>query len=210
MTKLKLQLSVHPLPSLEKLTGITINKPSSAPARGNKSSSVSKTNSAPAETRNLNRINSLRRRIKTRNPQHVTKNCDTCGSNVHTTFDHNDIEWFRKREALQAKKVEYFKASKTESSSALRSKTLTKRKREALQAKKVEYFKASKTESSSALRSKTLTKRYLNGTPSLGIQYSKRSGLDLKGYRDYDYAECNMDSKSTSNACQLLEGKLVC
>ncbi|GJW90110.1 hypothetical protein Tco_0167663 [Tanacetum coccineum] len=52
--------------------------------------------------------------------------------------------------------------------------------------------------------------RYLNGTPSLGIQYSKRSGLDLKGYRDYDYAECNMDSKSTSNACQLLEGKLIC
>ncbi|GJR81009.1 hypothetical protein Tco_0151794 [Tanacetum coccineum] len=66
----------HPLPSLEKLTGvehvsrpktiksmlkskssfkdetlkgITISKPSSAPARGNKSSSVSKTNSAPAE-----------------------------------------------------------------------------------------------------------------------------------------------------------------
>ncbi|GKE55211.1 hypothetical protein Tco_1494396, partial [Tanacetum coccineum] len=163
----------HPLPSLEKLTGITINKPSSAPARGNKSSSVSKTNSAPAgesssrsrparpaipfpscihygyndhksndyvyypiyeiyesydhDTYGHNRINSLRRRIKTRNPQHVTKNCDTCGSNVHTTFDHNDIEWFRKREALQAKKVEYFKASKTESSSTLRSKTLTKR-----------------------------------------------------------------------------------
>ncbi|GJV20671.1 hypothetical protein Tco_1369691, partial [Tanacetum coccineum] len=66
----------HPLPPLEKLTGvelvsgpktiksilkskstfkaetlkgITINEPSSAPARGNKSSSVSKTNSAPAE-----------------------------------------------------------------------------------------------------------------------------------------------------------------
>ncbi|GJR07776.1 hypothetical protein Tco_0790428 [Tanacetum coccineum] len=32
----------------ETLKGITINKPSSAPARGNKSSSVSKTNSAPA------------------------------------------------------------------------------------------------------------------------------------------------------------------
>ncbi|GJU86031.1 hypothetical protein Tco_1293577 [Tanacetum coccineum] len=104
----------HPLPLLEKLTGvepvsrpktvksilkskstfkdetlkgITINKPSSAPARGNKSSLVSKTNSAPVETRTLN----------------------------------------RKREALQAKKVKSFKASKTESSSALRSKTPTKR-----------------------------------------------------------------------------------
>ncbi|GJZ57333.1 hypothetical protein Tco_0612827, partial [Tanacetum coccineum] len=218
----------HPLPPLEKLTGvkpvsgpktiksilkskstfkdvtlkgITINEPSSALARGNKSSSVSKTNSDPADPdlqgqQNLflpayivdimitnpmivytipyvkyveamimgrdkggprgnvvikkyqsvpprakrsgsapgydhdrhghNVIISLRRGIKPRNPQHVTKNYETCGSNVHTTFDHNDIEWFRKREALQAKKVEPFKASKTESSSALRSKTPTK------------------------------------------------------------------------------------
>ncbi|GJS48074.1 hypothetical protein Tco_0598195 [Tanacetum coccineum] len=73
----------------ETLKGITINKPSSAPARG-KSSSSSKTNSAPA--------------------------------------DHNGIEWFRKRETLQAKNVESYKASKNDSSSALRSKTLTKRK----------------------------------------------------------------------------------
>ncbi|GKB30838.1 hypothetical protein Tco_0870239 [Tanacetum coccineum] len=59
----------------------------------------------------LIRIISLRREIKPRNPQHVTKNCETCGSNVHTTSNHNDIEWFRKREALQAKKVESFKAT---------------------------------------------------------------------------------------------------
>ncbi|GJX35945.1 hypothetical protein Tco_0247502 [Tanacetum coccineum] len=235
--------SEHPLPPLEKLTGvepisglktiksilksksifkaetlkgITINKPSSAPARGNKSSSVFKTNSTPAgklknvkmeddpplaickrtnhrtcdhvefissmninqyhtgqgesssrsrparpaipfpscihcgyndhkyddfvyypiceirgsydhDTHGHNRIISLRVGIKPRNPQHVIKNCETCGSNVHTTFDYNDIEWFRKREALQANKVESFKASKTESSSVLRSKTPTKR-----------------------------------------------------------------------------------
>ncbi|GJY86045.1 hypothetical protein Tco_0500071, partial [Tanacetum coccineum] len=87
----------------ETLKGITINEPSSAPARGNKSSLVSKTNSASA------------------------KLSKTCGSNVHTTSDHNDIEWFRKKGALQDKKAESFKASKTESSSALRSKTPTKR-----------------------------------------------------------------------------------
>ncbi|GKA65153.1 hypothetical protein Tco_0764860, partial [Tanacetum coccineum] len=86
----------------ETLKGITINEPSSAPARGNKSSLVSKTNSASA------------------------KLSKTCGSNVHTTSDHNDIEWFRKKGALQDKKAESFKASKTESSSALRSKTPTK------------------------------------------------------------------------------------
>ncbi|GKE94816.1 hypothetical protein Tco_1579671, partial [Tanacetum coccineum] len=62
------------------------------------------------ETHGHNRIISLRRGIEPRNPQHVTKNCETCGSNVHTTSDHNDIEWFRKREALQAKKAESFKA----------------------------------------------------------------------------------------------------
>ncbi|GJY25336.1 retrovirus-related pol polyprotein from transposon TNT 1-94 [Tanacetum coccineum] len=142
-------VSKHPFPPLEKLThvelvsgqktiklilkskstfkaetlkDITINEPFSAPARGNKSSLVSKTNLA-----NAGKFIALRRGIKPRNPQHITKNYETCGSNVHTTFDHNDIEWFRKREALQAKKVESFKASKTKSSSALRSKTPTKR-----------------------------------------------------------------------------------
>ncbi|GJV81742.1 hypothetical protein Tco_1517612 [Tanacetum coccineum] len=79
------------------------------------------------DTYGHNKIISLRRGIKPRNPQHVTKNCETCGSNVQTTFDHNDIEWFKKREALQAKKVESFKASKTKASSALRSKNPTKR-----------------------------------------------------------------------------------
>ncbi|GJX10540.1 retrovirus-related pol polyprotein from transposon TNT 1-94 [Tanacetum coccineum] len=35
-------------------------------------------------------------------------------------------------------------------------------------------------------------------------------GFNLKGYSDSDYAGCNMDRKSTSCACQLLGGKLVC
>ncbi|GJY18478.1 hypothetical protein Tco_0389969, partial [Tanacetum coccineum] len=78
------------------------------------------------DTHGHNRIISLRRGINPRNPQHVTKNCETCGSNVQTTSDHNDIEWFRKRETLQAKNAESFKASKNDSSNALRSKTPTK------------------------------------------------------------------------------------
>nr|GEX79700.1 retrovirus-related Pol polyprotein from transposon TNT 1-94 [Tanacetum cinerariifolium] len=52
--------------------------------------------------------------------------------------------------------------------------------------------------------------RYLKGTPSLSLWYPKCSGFDLKGYSDSDYAGCNMDMKSTSGACQLLGGKLVC
>ncbi|GKC22091.1 hypothetical protein Tco_1024241, partial [Tanacetum coccineum] len=107
----------------ETLKGFTINEPSSAPARGNNEIC----GSYDHDTHGHNRFIALRRGIKPRNPQHITKNYETCGSNVHTTFDHNDIEWFRKREALQAKKVESFKASKTKSSSALRSKTPTKR-----------------------------------------------------------------------------------
>nr|GEW56743.1 hypothetical protein [Tanacetum cinerariifolium] len=71
--------------------------------------------------------NFKRRGISPRIPQQVIKNCKTCGSNVHTTSDHNDIEWFRKRETLHAKKAKSFKASKNESSSDLRSKTPTKR-----------------------------------------------------------------------------------
>ncbi|GJX47418.1 hypothetical protein Tco_0272608 [Tanacetum coccineum] len=51
---------------------------------------------------------------------------------------------------------------------------------------------------------------YLKGTPSLGLWYPKCLGFDLKGYSDSDYAKCNMDKKSTSCACQLLGGKLMC
>ncbi|GJS17707.1 hypothetical protein Tco_0412179 [Tanacetum coccineum] len=131
---------------------------------------ISKNKSSYFRNKNSQQDYSLRRGIKPRNPQHVTKNCKTCGSNIHTTSDHNNIEWFRKREALQAKKVE--------------------------------SFKSTKTESSSALRSKTPTKMYLKGTPSLGLKYSKRLGLDLKGYLDSNYAGCNIDRKSTSDASE--------
>ncbi|GJZ80369.1 retrovirus-related pol polyprotein from transposon TNT 1-94 [Tanacetum coccineum] len=73
-----------------------------------------------------NRIISLRRGIKPKNPQHVMKSCETCGSLVHTTTDHNDIEWFRRGEALQAKKAEALKSNKAKSSNSNRSKTHTK------------------------------------------------------------------------------------
>nr|GEV28702.1 retrovirus-related Pol polyprotein from transposon TNT 1-94 [Tanacetum cinerariifolium] len=52
--------------------------------------------------------------------------------------------------------------------------------------------------------------RYLKGTPTLGLYYPKCLGFDLKGYLNSDYANCNMDRKSTSGACQILGGKLVC
>ncbi|GJY26961.1 retrovirus-related pol polyprotein from transposon TNT 1-94 [Tanacetum coccineum] len=73
------------------------------------------------------RVIPLRRGIKPRNPQHVIKSYKTCGSTVHTISDHNDIEWFRRGEALQAKNTEAHKSNKTESSNASRSKTPNKR-----------------------------------------------------------------------------------
>ncbi|GKA77785.1 hypothetical protein Tco_0784322 [Tanacetum coccineum] len=50
--------------------------------------------------------------------------------------------------------------------------------------------------------------KYMKVTPSLGLYYPKCLGFDLKGY--LDYAGYNMDRKSTSCACQILIGKLVC
>ncbi|GKC35123.1 retrovirus-related pol polyprotein from transposon TNT 1-94 [Tanacetum coccineum] len=79
------------------------------------------------DTHGHNRVISLRRGIKPRNHQQVTKSCETYGITVHTITDYNDIEWFRRGEALQAKKVEAFQSKKTESSNAIRSKTPTKR-----------------------------------------------------------------------------------
>ncbi|GJV82100.1 retrovirus-related pol polyprotein from transposon TNT 1-94 [Tanacetum coccineum] len=54
------------------------------------------------------------------------KSCETCGSTVRTTTDHNNIKWFRRGEALQPKKVEALKSTKAKSSNANRSKTPTK------------------------------------------------------------------------------------
>ncbi|GJX94548.1 hypothetical protein Tco_0349134 [Tanacetum coccineum] len=45
---------------------------------------------------------------------------------------------------------------------------------------------------------------------SIATDVSLCVGFDLKGYSDSDYIRCNMDRKSTSGACQLLGGKLMC
>ncbi|GKC49052.1 retrovirus-related pol polyprotein from transposon TNT 1-94 [Tanacetum coccineum] len=98
--------SIAPHSSLEKLIGVYQHHTGQG-----ESSLRSRSSSYDHDTHGHNKIISLRRGIKPRNPQHVTKNCKTCGSNVHTITDHDDIEWFRKREALQAKKAETFKTS---------------------------------------------------------------------------------------------------
>ncbi|GJT42852.1 retrovirus-related pol polyprotein from transposon TNT 1-94 [Tanacetum coccineum] len=74
----------------------------------------------------MNMIISLEREINLRNPQHAFKRCEACGSSTHTTTDHYDIEWFKRGEALQAKKAKALKSTRVESSNANRSKTPTK------------------------------------------------------------------------------------
>nr|GEX70288.1 hypothetical protein [Tanacetum cinerariifolium] len=176
--------------SAKALKGVTINEPSSAPAKANNKASSSKTNLAPVgklknvkteddlplsqhlecqggsssisktprpskhffppcihcgfidhlsddcvnylicdiygsydhDTHGHNKVISLRRRIKPRNPHHVIKSYETCGNTVHTTTDHNNIKWFIRGKALQAKKSKALKSNKTESSNASRSK----------------------------------------------------------------------------------------
>ncbi|GJX07917.1 hypothetical protein Tco_0195849 [Tanacetum coccineum] len=120
----------------EALKCVIINEPSSAPAKGNKSSSASKIHSAHAGKLKSVKIKddpslaidylSKEREINPRNPQHAFKRCEACGSPNHTTTDHYDIEWFKISEALQAKKAEALKSTKAKSSNANRSKTLTK------------------------------------------------------------------------------------
>ncbi|GJY96288.1 retrovirus-related pol polyprotein from transposon TNT 1-94 [Tanacetum coccineum] len=77
------------------------------------------------DTNGHNRIISLDREINLRNPQHAFKRCETYGSQTHTITGHYDIEWFKRGEALQAKKVEALKSTRGESSNANRSKTPT-------------------------------------------------------------------------------------
>ncbi|GJU36641.1 retrovirus-related pol polyprotein from transposon TNT 1-94 [Tanacetum coccineum] len=78
------------------------------------------------DTNGHNRIISQKREINPRNPQKAFKICEACGSPNHTTTDHYDIEWFKRGEALQAKKAEALKLTRVESSDANISKTPTK------------------------------------------------------------------------------------
>ncbi|GKC49420.1 retrovirus-related pol polyprotein from transposon TNT 1-94, partial [Tanacetum coccineum] len=71
-------------------------------------------------------IISLEKEINPRNPPHAFKRCKVCGSSTHTTTYQNDIEWFKRGEALQAKKADALKSTRAESSNANRSKTPTK------------------------------------------------------------------------------------
>ncbi|GKA02408.1 hypothetical protein Tco_0675073 [Tanacetum coccineum] len=78
------------------------------------------------DTNGHNKIISLEREINPRNPQHAFKKCEACGSPNHTITDRYDIEWFKRGEALQAKKAEALKSTRAKSSNANRSKTSTK------------------------------------------------------------------------------------
>nr|GEV38831.1 retrovirus-related Pol polyprotein from transposon TNT 1-94 [Tanacetum cinerariifolium] len=86
---------------LKKLDGVKINEPSSAPAKGNKSSPASKFNSATAE-----------RETNLRNPQHAFKRYEACGHSTHNITNHYDTEWFKRGEALQAKKAKVLKSTR--------------------------------------------------------------------------------------------------
>ncbi|GKD50690.1 retrovirus-related pol polyprotein from transposon TNT 1-94 [Tanacetum coccineum] len=58
------------------------------------------------DTNGHNGIISLEREINPRNPQYAFKKCEACGSLNHSTTNHYDIEWFKRGEALQAKKCD--------------------------------------------------------------------------------------------------------
>ncbi|GKC21980.1 hypothetical protein Tco_1024130, partial [Tanacetum coccineum] len=167
-----------PLLSLKKLDSITINEPSSAPARG-KSSSASKTNSAPAgKLKNvkmeddpplaivMKELNELKLQIS-------KKNYD------HETHGHNRIIYLRR--GINLRNPQHVRKNHETCSSNVHTTSYHNDielfgKRETLQAKNAESFKTSKNDLSNALRSKTPTKsEYSNGVPS------NKLGPDLNG-----------------------------
>nr|GEV54274.1 retrovirus-related Pol polyprotein from transposon TNT 1-94 [Tanacetum cinerariifolium] len=68
-----------------------------------------------------------RKRDQPKKSQDAFKRCESCGSLTDTITDHYAIEWFKRGEALQAKKDEVLKSTRAESSNSNISKPPTKR-----------------------------------------------------------------------------------
>ncbi|GJX18956.1 retrovirus-related pol polyprotein from transposon TNT 1-94 [Tanacetum coccineum] len=195
----------------ETLKGITINEPSSAPARGNKSSSVSKTNSAPAVAR-LKAIGIFLASA-------TYMNFIVYQMDVKSAFLNGKL-----KEEVYVKQPPSFKSNEFPNHLCKLDKAFYGLKQaprawyETLSTFLTEHkFVRVKTPMvppnnlGPDLSGKAVNEtRYLKGTPSLGLWYPKCSGFDLKGYSDSDYSGCNMDRKSTFGAYQLLGSKLVC
>nr|GEY93741.1 retrovirus-related Pol polyprotein from transposon TNT 1-94 [Tanacetum cinerariifolium] len=123
------------------LKNVTINEPSSAPAKGKKALQLQNFTQLLLHLKSLGRMYSrpnIPRPSKRFFPpcvhyggiDHLSNEClyypISYGSPNHTTTDHYDIKWFKRGEALQAEKAKALKSTRAESSNANRSKTLTK------------------------------------------------------------------------------------
>ncbi|GJW55790.1 hypothetical protein Tco_0099875 [Tanacetum coccineum] len=89
----------------EALKSVIINEPSSAPTKGNKSSSASKVHSAPASKLKSVKIEDNpplaidylpRKRDQSKKSSTCFQKCKACGRPNHTTTDHYGIEWFKR------------------------------------------------------------------------------------------------------------------
>ncbi|GKB93223.1 hypothetical protein Tco_0979360 [Tanacetum coccineum] len=202
-----------PLPPLKKLDGIIINESSSAPARGNKSFLASKTNSAPAgKLKNvkmeddpplaivMKELNELKLQIsknkssysRNRNTQQIKQSERGISINQE-----NYVKDLLKKYDINGSSVKTPMVPPNKLGPDLNGKAVNETQ-----------YKANPKESHLITVKRIFM--YLKGTASLGLWYPKCSGFNLKGYLDFDYVGCNMDRKSTSCACQLLGGKLVC
>ncbi|GJW44062.1 retrovirus-related pol polyprotein from transposon TNT 1-94 [Tanacetum coccineum] len=161
----------------EALKGVIINEPSSAPAKGNKSSSASKVHSAPADKLKcvkikddpplasvMKELNSLKLQVSKNQSSYsrTSQKSGLCGSYDHDTNSHNRIISLE-REINLRNPQHAFKRYEAYGSS---NHTTTDhydiewfRRGEALQVKKAEALKSTRAKSSKANRSKTPTKR---------------------------------------------------
>ncbi|GJU01136.1 hypothetical protein Tco_1111474 [Tanacetum coccineum] len=159
----------------ETLKGITLNEPSSAPARGNKSSSASKTNSAPAGklknvkveddpllTMVMKELNELKLQISKKKYNNHHSNdclyyptCEICGTYDHNTHDHNMI--ISQRKGINPRNPQHV----TKNCETCGSNFHTTSDHIDIEwFKKRETPHAKKDESSNALRSKNPTERW--------------------------------------------------
>nr|GEV85784.1 hypothetical protein [Tanacetum cinerariifolium] len=112
---------------------------------------------------------SLERAINPRNPQRPFKRCEVCGSSIHTTTNHYDIEWF-KREKLVA-----FKAPRTSSQTKKKVSRGTNPRAKAGHKKQSTSFKQPFMSSNEATK--------VGGPTSLGVTSEEGAHLQLSsGY----------------------------
>ncbi|GJW21837.1 retrovirus-related pol polyprotein from transposon TNT 1-94 [Tanacetum coccineum] len=179
------------------------------------------------------RIISLEREINPKNPQHAFKRCEACGSSIHTTTDHYDIEWFKRGKALQSKKAEALKSTRWEILQymiQIQSFSIRDESGILQDLKQLGSFLAFATYMNFIVYQIDVKSAFLNGKLKEEVDFKQLSGFESSEFLNH---VCKLDKalyglkqaprawyetlstfltedKFVRGACQLLRGKLMC